>query len=40
MNGLKQIDKNDFPKCDDTLNLINLEKYFIEKSENLNYIEK
>ena len=40
MNGLKQIDKNNFPKCDDTLNLINLEKYFIEKSENLNYIEK
>ena len=40
MNGLKQIDKNDFPKCDDTLNLINLENYFIEKSENLNYIEK
>ena len=40
MNGLKQIDKNDFPKCNDTLNLNNLEKYFIEKSENLNYIEK
>ena len=32
MNGLKQIDKNNFPKCDDTLNIINLEKYFIEKS--------
>ena len=39
-NGLNKINKNDFPKCNDALNLSTLEKYFIEKSENLNYIEK
>ena len=39
-NGLNKINKDDFPKCNESLNIKDLEKFFIEKSTNLNEIEK
>ena len=33
-NGLNKINKNDFLKCNDSLNLSTLEKFCIEKSGN------
>ena len=39
-NGLNKINNDEYPKCIESLNLADLEKFFIEQSEKLNEIEK